>query len=702
MPLLYAIPVLKSRKNERIFTIFTMWYQNAWRRHLCDMHVDDWDPSFLAKFDPDVYVDNLKRASIQSAMLYFQSHVGLCYFPTRVGKIHNGFVGREDLMRQLVARCKAEGIAVTGYYSLIYNTLEHDRHPDWRMVDAEGCSRRERLSMGGELEFTDNQKAPRYGFCCPNNRDYRAFVKAQIEEMAAYFPHVDGMFYDMLFWPHVCYCESCRARWEQEVGGDIPIREDWSDPLWLLHMQKRREWMGEFAGWVTDLTKALLPDVSVEHNVAYSALPNGTTANCEEVIAACDYAGGDLYRGVYTQSFACKFYRSITKNPPFEYMFSRCAPKLSAHTQIKSPDIMKSAVGITAAHHGATLVIDAIDPVGTMDARVYDRIGEAFAETKPLEAYFVGRPIADIGLYYSLKSKFNPRGEAYTNYLGTVNTAETLIQKHLLFDVTGGFSELAPYQAILFSCPTEEDAYDIPRLLSYVENGGTLYFSGGDCPSLLKALFGATVTGRTAENAVYLSPRPRAQAVFGHYNEDYPFPFDGSAPIAEGFDPRDILATLTLPYTRQGIREFASIHSNPPGIRTSIPAIVAKAYGKGAVIWSALPIECAALYDNGDLLIDLLTTLTPLAPTLTATAPDDVEITAYQADRSILLHAVQINDRPRARKIADFDVTVSIRSPIKAVLSIPDHTPAPFKTENNAVTIRVTSPRILNTYEIQF
>ena len=679
-----------------------MWYQKSYRRHLCDMHVDDWNDAFLSKFSPEEYVNNLKIAKINSAMLYFQSHVGLCYYPTKTGKMHAGFVGKEDSMRRLVDLCHEAGIAVTGYYSLIYNTYEHDRHPAWRMLDTHGYSRRERACVGDDAEFTDNQKAARYGFCCPNNAEYRAFVQAQIHEMAEHFPTVDGMFYDMLFWPHMCYCKSCKARWAREVGGEIPRAENWKDEKWLLHMQKRREWMGEFAQWVTDLTKELLPHVSVEHNVAYSALPKGTSANGEEVIQACDYAGGDLYRGIYSQSFACKFYRSITKNQPFEYMFSRCAPKLSAHTQIKSPDVMRSTMFLTAAHHGATLVIDAIDPVGTMDARVYKQIRTVFEELIPYESSFEGELLGDVGLYYSLKSKFNPNDEEYTNYLGCTTTTETMIEEHIPFGVTGGFASLDRYPIVVASCLTEEDAYDNERLISYVENGGTLYFSGGECKSLLKRLFDATVIGRTEETAVYIAPHDSVSHVFEYFTREYPLSFDGSSPIVEGIDPSYTLATITLPYTRQGMKEFASIHSNPPGIKTEIPALAMKRIGNGTVVWSALPIECLSLYDYKRVLVNLLLSAAKRSPSVLTDAPDDVEITVFETGKGKLLHAVQLNDRHTARRIPDFFITLpNSKKPI-GVFQLPEHTPVPFHYNEGTLSIPIQAPRIFQTYEIRY
>ena len=105
-----------------------MWYKKHLRRHLCDMHIDDWDPEFLSKFNPQTYVENLKLAKINNAMIYFQSHVGLCYWPTKSGKMHRGFGGREDMIKRTVELCHENGIAVTAYYSLIFDTYQNDIH----------------------------------------------------------------------------------------------------------------------------------------------------------------------------------------------------------------------------------------------------------------------------------------------------------------------------------------------------------------------------------------------------------------------------------------------------------------------------------------------------------------------------------------------------------------------------------------------
>ncbi|HTZ52537.1 MAG TPA: hypothetical protein VMF68_12800, partial [Spirochaetia bacterium] len=97
------------------------WYEKSFRRNLVDMHIEDWDDSFLSKFDPQEYFRNLQTARVASPMIYIQSHVGLCYWPTRTGRMHKAFQGREDGMKRLFDLCHGAGMDVIAYYSLIYN-----------------------------------------------------------------------------------------------------------------------------------------------------------------------------------------------------------------------------------------------------------------------------------------------------------------------------------------------------------------------------------------------------------------------------------------------------------------------------------------------------------------------------------------------------------------------------------------------------
>lgn len=678
-----------------------MWYKNNFRRHLCDMHINDWDDAFLSEFSPEEYVKNLKKAKIRNAMLYFQSHVGLCNYPTKVGKMHNAFRNREDSMKKVADMCHDEGIAVTGYYSLIYNNWAHDNHPDWRMIDETGKSVYEQGKVL-KAEFANNDIF-RYGLCCPNNLEYRAFVIEQIKEMSEYFT-VDGMFYDMLFWPHMCYCDSCKKRWADEVGGDIPTVEDWKDKKWLLHIEKRRQWMGEFAQMVTDYTKELVPGVSVEHNFACAVLSDGKLAIAEPVNNACDYVGGDLYGGIYRQSFTCKYYRNITKNNPFEYMFGRVEGNLSKHTLTKAKDVMLSQVYLTAAHHGATLVIDAIDPIGTMDSRVYDKVGEVFEEVIPYEKYYRGEMLEDVGIYYSLKSKFNAHGEEYTNHLSAVNTLDTMIFNNVPTGVTGGWhnADINKYKLVVASNLTQEDSYDFDRLTEYAKNGGKLYISGGECIGLLEKFFGAKTIGRTVEKVTYIAPKQKFKGVMGDFNEKYPLHFDGTAPIVAGIDADKVLATVTLPYTNQNTIKFVSIHSNPPGVPTDIPAMAMAEFGKGKVFWSAQPIEQINLYNYRNAFMGILEKMLRFDSTIKSDAPKDVEIVTFVNGNEMYVSTVGLNEDYKARKYEDFEISIKSDKKPQAIKILPLEENVEFTFKNGKIYFKSEKLKIFNMYKIEF
>lgn len=676
-----------------------MWYKNSYRRHLCDMHINDGNPLYLSLFSPEEYLENLKKANIDTAMLYFQSHVGLCYFPTKTGKMHPAFCGREASMKRLTEMCRESGINVVGYYSLIYDNYAHDTHPEWRMVDKNGKSQYEH-AKSISAEFASGSVC-RYGICCPNNPDYREFVEKQIEEIADYFT-VDGMFFDMLFWPQVCFCKHCRNRWEKETGLSYPSSFDINDDKWLLLMEKRRKWMGEFAHFAADTAKRLMPGISVEHNLACAVLPDGEKGLASEVICASDYAGGDLYGDKYAQSFTCKAYKGMTRNQPFEYMFSRCVQSLSKHTVTKSPDEMESAVFLSAAHHGATLVIDAIDPCGTLDGRIYEQVGNVFEKLMPYEKHFVGEMLADIGIYYSLKSKFDLHGQNHTNHGACVNLVKTFVRENILCAITGELSTLADFNVLIAPNLTEQDAPDFERIINYVKNGGKLYISGADCLSLIKEFFGAKLCGRSQETVTYIAPANNKASVLGNYTKDYPLHFDGSLPILNGFDENCVLAHITLPYTTQNVQDFASIHSNPPGISTNHPALAFTKYGKGAVLWSAACIEEIEAYNYRTVFTEVIKEFFSFVPTVVSDAPRDVEITAFENDNEIYINTVLLCDDDKARKVEPFEIKVRCESIPGKIELLPDKKAVPFEHLDGYAVFESQTNGIFGMYKLIF
>jgi hypothetical protein len=665
------------------------WYEKCYRRHLVDMHIEDWNEEFLSEFSPEAFFENFKKANVKNVMIYFQSHVGFCYWPTESGVMHKAFIGREDSMRRLVNMCREAGIAVVGYYSPTYNNVEHDRHPEWRMVDPNGDTER---STGKQ----------RYGLCCPNNKKFREFVFEQIAEFSEYFT-VDGMFYDMPFWFRHCYCDECKARWEKECGGEIPL--DISDERWQLFENKRREWMGEFVKLVSDETRRCMPGVSVEWNYAFAALANDNGVS-EPINAVCDYVGGDICSDSFTQSFACKFYYSVTNNQPFEFMTSRCEPSLAAHTVTKTEDRLKTIVMRTIAHHGASLTIDAVDPSGTLNPKVYELLGKINSDVEKYEPFLNGEMIFDVGIYYSLCSKLNKQNQNFNNNTGSRKAMRTMIKNHIPVGIlsTEKLNEIKKYPFLILSNPTNLPESTVDALIDYVKSGGTLYFSNADETRLLSTLLNAKNIGYTESTRTYVAPKNEYESSFGGYNEKYPLPFDCKLPLIEGVAGDEVLAHISLPYTLPTERKFSSIHSNPPGISTEYPAVVVKSFGKGKVIWSAAPFEDVEYHDYCDILISFIRDSINGELAFSSDAPSDIEFVRFddEENSSVLLSVITTQDVDKAIVQPSAEVFVRTEKPIKSVELLPAGEKLSFKKVCGGVKFNTMPLKIFDMYRLEW
>jgi len=223
----------------------------GYRRLILDMHVGDWDPGFLAKIDPRAIADACQEARLTAFMLYAISHVGLCLWPARQGRMHAGLRGR-DFVGEMLRELKGRGIAVCGYMSVIFDNWAFLEHPDWRIQPAK------RNVASSEEMFAGS----RYGLVCPNNPDYRAYVLAQIEDLYSRYAF-DYAFFDMLYWPDICRCAHCVARFRDEDGREFPETVNWLDPGWCAFAAARARWLAEFTQALTDGVKAIRPGTPV-------------------------------------------------------------------------------------------------------------------------------------------------------------------------------------------------------------------------------------------------------------------------------------------------------------------------------------------------------------------------------------------------------------------------------------------------------
>ena len=606
------------------------WYKSCYRRHLLDMHINDDKEYYLSKFDAKTYFDNLKRAKIQSPMIYLQSHTGLCYFPTRLARTHDAMRGENNGIRQLVTLCKNDGMKVVGYYSLIFNNFAEDEHPEWAIRYGDGRTWRE-------------EKHERYGLCCPNNAEYRRFVVGQIKELFDYYPDIDGIFYDMPYWEVVCRCESCRERFLQEYGEELP-EENLSSLKFREFMIARQNWMADFCKFVKEETNKIRPDVTVEFNYAAAVNCTWLAGSTEKIAEQSEFASGDLLGGLRTHSFACKYYYGVTNNQPFEYMNTRCDDCLREHTITKKENRMLAEAMLNCAHHGASLSIDAINLDGTMDERVYDRLGKVFERQIPYEKIMdKGELYGEAAIYYNSDIQFETN-ERPSNKTCAVQAHTTLCENHIPCSIITNITkeDLSKYKVIIAPSLIPSENSLAEKLIAYVRNGGYLYMSGAGDETLVKEFFGGKVypqriAKKKGHNAYcYVSPSKKAEDRFGEFNADYPMPLSYYLPEIE-IERGEVLATLNEPITDpEDYMHYGSIHSNPPYRLTDKPVMVEVDYGKGKVFWTTAEIEADDRAGFKDVFVSLIKRQIK-KPLFKVEANENVEIVTFKSDDTLYM-----------------------------------------------------------------
>ena len=673
----------------------TPWYATAYRRAVIDMHIPDWDDAFLSQFDAGSYVAMLVRAQAQSIVAYAMSHVGLFNYPTRVGRPHKNLKGR-NIVQEVIDGCHARGIAVVLYNSLIFDRTTADRHPEWRMRAVDG-------SVHG--------KGGRHGLVCPNS-PYREYVRAWVEEECRLFDP-EGFRFDMTFWPAVCYCDSCKQRFAAEVGGAIPTTVNWLDERWVAFQHRREAWLGEFAAIATGTVRALRPRASVEHQSSTYPLHWQFGVNTP-LIRHNDFLQGDFYGDSWQGSFVRKLLEDLTPHRPFGFETSVSA-ELADHTAMKPEALLEAKAAAAVADNAAFIFIDAIDPIGTLNPKVYDRMGRIFGRLMPYYAELGGRRVADVAVYYSLNSKFDFAGngrpvpgadttDAHTKSVTSVTRG--LGSHHIPFGFVtrSTLAHLSDHRVLILPNVNMMDDDEIEAIRQWVRQGGRLLATGWtslvDTRGRLRKDFGlGDVFGVMLKSPSwtawphYIAPRAGCEADFGDFSARYPA-FARTTGQEVGTRPGaeiTVLATTTRVWPAGDPSRFSSIHSNPPWQPTDRPEVVLNRFGQGQAIYCVSPLE--TIESLGGTVARLVRRLHGRF-SFEADAPAAVELTLFHQPERHRYRLSLVNFQKDLPNIPIVDIPVRLRLPeqVVRIVALPGDRPIAHNQADGLV--RFVVPRL--------
>lgn len=651
------------------------WYEECYTRLLIDNHITEHDPSFMTKFDPSNYVAMVKRGGIEASMVYACDHNGNCYYPTKVGHQHKNLNGR-DIFGETVKLLRAEGIVPVAYTTVIFHNHSAQQHPDWRME-----------------AFDGHQHDGRYWYSCPNSADYLEYAKAELSEVVNY--DVDGIFIDMVFWPIICVCANCRAKYLRETGQEIPHIINWSDPAWVTFQKARERWMVEFVDDLRECVKSKHPDISVTFQFS-PVLFGWGTAQSTGIAAACDYTSGDFYGSRHQHSFVTKVLSALSQNVPFEFMTSRCV-NLWDHTSTKSTEELVCHAALALANGGACFFIDAINPDGTLCSEVYDRLGRVNKAIRPfLESVKETKAslLADVGLYFSMPSHIDPRDNGVhlkqnsggrSNMLPsndiqtikeTIGTSIILGRANIPYRIiTNAKPDLSGLKALILNNAWVLSETEINAIRQFVSDGGTLIATG--CSSLnitdgnstgeflLADVFGVSYTRQTSQRISYLaydgqpdSPPDRAEGGNAQYVLS-----DTPAPLVKATTAR-VLAKVSEPLFAPGdADQYASIHSNPPGAVSEYAGLTVNQYGRGVCVYLYSSLMAMQTESQQRFGAELIKGYAPSNLLVSCDAPHCVDVTVLKSADTNTLLLCFLNHQSELPNVPVRDIRASVRLP---------------------------------------
>ena len=668
------------------------------------MHIPEFDESFLSEFDPEAYVKHLKDAGIEVAYLNTNNCLGLYYWDTELGRRHER-MGNRDFIAEEIAACRKNGIRPV-LYANYWSRYDFERHPDWRCVAPDGKTSLERIRPFG-----------RFGVCCMNS-PFQQAMEDRIAELVRKYD-AEGLWLDMAGAFFLCTCAHCRARFKAETGMDLPERVDWRDASWKAFVKIRSRWVCESLEKLNAAARRVRPDIAVAHN---SARYSQNMIRCEsaDYYKMSDYVSGDYTAGRQHHSFFSKFFYHVSKNKPAEFLCPIMAG-LEEHNVIKTENQLSVLLYSCLANNVRFGTIDAVDPVGTLNGEVYERIRKVYDEAERYRPWLEAdtENLAETGLYCGYDCPVDERENGMPLYsriednrhFETTRELAILLKKlHVPYRIVtpDRLEDLKKCRTLLMSEVNVLSRAEVEAIRSFVQAGGALYASGETGRfdenydevrgGGLSEVLGVEICGRETETHSYIRPVGKERDAFLYFDETHPLCCGHGETCANVRARKDaeILAKITYPYRNEALPDaYSSAISDPPWERTELPALVGHRFGKGRTLYSAYPIEILKTRDQNKVFFNLFEHLAGRLQ-LRTDAPDCVEATFLRQERSGRLIFSLLNDQMAEENIPirDFGIQLKLGARPESVYSVTDGKEIPFEWKEGVLSLRIGELKI--------
>jgi hypothetical protein len=563
-------------------------------------------------------------------------------------------LGNRDVLRETVNEARKHNMPVIVYCVLQYPNQTLRKHPDWKARDHNGN--------------------PINHLVCFNS-PYGDYFKGLLMEMAGY--GIDGFHLDMADQgfgpPHGCWCDICRQQFEAKYGHAMPSGITW-DEAWNHMLEFRYDTSDRFEKELTAYINKLNPRLTADYN--YHGNPPFAWEVGQRPVQHAD--NGDFVTGetgtwafgALAVSLNAQFYRAATPGLPVQVAMQRSVRMYHDQTTRPLNDIRWELFTLLA--HGAFVtMIDKTAFDGGLDPVVYERTGSAFREVLDKQQHFGHTPVAEVGIYYSSRSRDcigrNKPLQWMQSFLGA---HKALVYEHIPFgiihDENVTYEILKEFPVVMLPNAGILSAREVELLRQYVEKGGRLILTGqtglyglGGEPlseSTVSELAGLRLVKRMSvmDNwAKFIQEDEVAAKLQGTLPRDWPFLVKGPAAV---FKPTTAKPIGKLMKPHRTLRQRLGKQSTDWPMSADCPvgpAMLVNQVGQGMVLTIAVSPDYATASDHHivearNILLNAIRFLNP-QPTISISAPVTVEavVTDDPNKRILRIHLIAYNSPPQ-------------------------------------------------------
>ncbi len=548
-----------------------MFIDESKTRIFLDMHLPSWPAKGVAAaFDPARIADKIRETGADSAVLYAKCQYGNFYTRIEGERLHPG-LGNTDLLEELAARLRPNGVRVIAYYSVAWDERIAAEHPEWLTVGSDG----ERGKSG-----------QRWKTLCINS-PYAELVKRHVQLIA--LKPIDGMWIDMtIIGDGNCSCEYCRRKYLQTFGAPIPAGR--GDPWYGRLVEFRYDYVEAFYGEIAGLVRSAKGGLALTNNYwgyPYSSPEMGSRAVGS--VRSADFITGEAYSdwtGIRASSFFPIFLRGVAEGRPYETLISRF---INTWDYSKKPKPFLSYEAFAAFSHGATVTIDD-QPYydGRIDEKLYDHdFKEIFQEITRMARTVQGGFPRYAAIYHSQKTKDScPEQPTFIrNISGAFRLLHDLrLPVDFIFDESVSLEGLRGIQVLLLPAVSRVSEKEWEVFKEFIERGGCLIAAGevgssGSTKQELEDIF--TIT------AGEISPFSISFARHPEYKERDVLVRGSFRCYRAGSGTQGMIVN---PICENGNTEFFHNNLPSPYEPSDVPCLIERTLGKGTFVLFPQPL----------------------------------------------------------------------------------------------------------------